>query len=156
MVGGISGSLSGPRFPGGGRERRFNNIKNSDRSKALLPKHADEARRAAANRVHPATAVRDGKRGQGSLGKEILGQHILHRPGASLRKLAKLKRTNGFVADRVTVGLAQDFPGMRAQRWAILDDALDPAPRLINRGFPRRAPPLRLVAPLLQMDEQVF
>jgi hypothetical protein len=38
-------------------------------------------------------------------------------PRAGLRELAKFKGANGFVADRVTVGLAQDFLGMRAQRW---------------------------------------
>ncbi len=94
------------------------------------------------------------KRGQGSLGKEVLGQHVLDRPGAGLRELAKLKRANGFALDRVTVSLAQDFPWIRAQRWAILDDALDPPPRFIDRGFPRRAPPFRLAAPLEQVDER--
>jgi hypothetical protein len=42
----------------------------------------------------------------GSLGKELLGQHILDRPGAGLRELAKLKRANGLVTDRVTISLA--------------------------------------------------
>ena len=70
--------------------------------------------------------------------------------------MKKLERTDGFVAACITISLAQDFPGIRAQRRAILDDALDPPPRLIDRGLPRRASPFRLAAPFQQVDEQVL